>query len=81
MNKCGKNDSSSRGNIEDVEQQGLEPILSHEAELTHPLASFGRSRFSFFLLKGACSVSNGETKFPQLSTRWRVGQFSLDSRN
>jgi hypothetical protein len=48
MNKCGKNDSSSGGNIQDVEQQGLEPILSHEAELTHPLASFGRSRFSFF---------------------------------
>jgi hypothetical protein len=52
MNKYSKNDSSSGGNIEDVEQQGLEPILSHEAELTHPLASFGQSRFSFFFKGG-----------------------------
>ncbi len=52
MNKCGKNDSSSGGNIEDVEQQGLEPILSHEAELTHPLASFRRSPFSDFFKGG-----------------------------
>jgi hypothetical protein len=55
MHKYSKNDSSSGGNIEDVEQQGLEPILSHEAELTHPLASFGRSRFSFFLKGGVFS--------------------------